>query len=269
MAAIRLDRLRLKRRGERLAISEKLLRPAGYSLQLQIERLTEEAIWWMLGSVAASLALACTLGSPSPDTIGRSAWLVFLAVSAAVCCVVSWRKVKRGQYSRLGWFGEQAMAEYLSGLAANDCRLFHDVPCDRGNIDHVVVGPFGIFAVETKCWSKRLGKFSAAKHEAVFDGNAIRLPWGITDAPLKQARRNQRWLEGFLAKSTGEPVAVQAIVALPGWWVSLSVKIDSGVWVLSGKQVAGRIAGEQPKLPPKTIQQVAYQLEQRCRDVEF
>ena len=62
-------------------------------------------------------------------------------------------------------------------------------------------------------------------------------------------------------------MTIRPIVALPGWWVTL--KANSDVKVLSGKQVAGFIAKEPAKLSDKEIQQISYQLEQRCRDVEI
>lgn len=42
------------------------------------------------------------------------------------------------------------MGEILEGLAADGWRVIHDVSFGRGNIDHVVVGPGGLFTVETK-----------------------------------------------------------------------------------------------------------------------
>ena len=41
------------------------------------------------------------------------------------------------------------------------------------------------------------------------------------------------------------------------------------VKVLSGKQVPGFIAREPAQLSDKAIQQISYQLEKCCRDVEF
>jgi hypothetical protein len=55
--------------------------------------------------------------------------------------------------------------------------------------------------------------------------------------------------------------------ALTDWWVTL--RTNSDVKALSGKQVSGFIAKEPAQLSNKLIQQVSYQLEQRCRDVEF
>jgi hypothetical protein len=170
--------------------------------------------------------------------------------------------------NRRGLLGEQAVAEQLQPLFADGYRIFHDVPGDgKWNIDHVVVGPAGVFAIETKYRTKQPGKASERDHEAIFDGNKILFPSGYdVDAP-EQARRNARWLANTLSKATGERVTAQPVVALPGWWVTL--KANSDVKVLSGKQVPGFIAKEPAQLSDKTIQQISYQLEQRCRDVEF
>jgi hypothetical protein len=48
----------------------------------------------------------------------------------------------------------------------------------------------------------------------------------------------------------------------------VTLKANSDVKVLSGKQAGGFIAKEPAQLSGKAIQQISYQLEQRCRDVE-
>lgn len=51
----------------------------------------------------------------------------------------------------IGAQGEETVAHYLSFLDA-PYRVIHDIilPEMRGNIDHVVLGPNGVFAIETK-----------------------------------------------------------------------------------------------------------------------
>jgi hypothetical protein len=72
----------------------------------------------------------------------------------------------------------------------------------------------------------------------------------------------------MLSKSTGERVWAHAIVALPGWFVLPSENaID--VKVLSGKQVASEISSMPAALSTELIEQITYQLDQRCRTVEF
>ena len=217
----------------------------------------------------SSVAAVGAFGFPPRDSVGRSVWLAVGVLSAAVSGVMAWRKRMQMRYTWSGWIGEQAMAEYLACLASQGYSLFHDFPLGKENIDHVVVGPAGVFAIETKCWCKRPGRVKGAKLEAVFDGQVIQFPWGTTTKPLKQAKRITRRLEDFLSKSTGERVVAQPIVALPGWWVSAASRDNSGVRFLSGKQVSGYIACQPAKLSEKVIQQIAYQLDQRCRDLAF
>ena len=263
------DRWQRKRTGVRPPQQDKLLRPAGYSLNLRLADLGDDFSSWMIGAFLASLASVGFISSiPSDNSFGQGLALIVFGLGAAICTIMAWRTGKEIRSNRLGLLGEQSVAEHLQTLLAQGYRVFHDIPGDgKWNIDHVAVGPAGVFAIETKSRTKRPGKAGERDHEAVFDGKAIRFPSGYDAKAPEQARRNAKWLANMLSKSTGERVIVQPIVALPGWLVTL--KANSDVKVLSGKQVPGFIATEPPKLSTKVIQQIAYQLEQRCRDVEF
>jgi len=262
------ERWRRKRAGERPPLSEKLLRPAGYSLQRKLEDLDDAFNFWFIGTFMCSLLAVGGFSSTPADTVGRIIFLTVFGLGAAGCTVMAWRKLLDIRSYRMGLLGEQAMAEQLQCLLPLGCQVFHDVPGDgKWNIDHVVVGPAGVFAIETKYRTKQPGKAGERDHEAVFDGNVIRFPFGYDASAPEQANRNARWLANTLSKATGERVTVQPIVALPGWWVTL--KTNSDLKVLSGKQVPTFIAKEPAQLSEKAIQQISYQLEQRCRDVEF
>jgi hypothetical protein len=52
---------------------------------------------------------------------------------------------------RKGILGEQAVAEALSGLPST-YWVVHGVATGHGDVDHVVIGPTGVFAIETKAW---------------------------------------------------------------------------------------------------------------------
>lgn len=52
--------------------------------------------------------------------------------------------------------GEETVGAILEGLAGNGWWVIHDVALGRGNIDHIVVGPGGIFSVETKSHGGRI-----------------------------------------------------------------------------------------------------------------
>lgn len=268
LAVVSFERWRRKRAGERSPLSEKLLRPAGYSLQRKLNDLDDAYSTWILGAFLFSLLAVGGLPFMPADNIGRAMFLIAFGMVAAGCTVMARRRLKDIRSHRMGLLGEQAVAEQLQRLLPPGHQIFHDVPGDgKWNIDHVVVGPAGVFAIETKYRTKRPGKAGERDHEAVFDGNKIQFPSGYDAEASEQASRNARWLANMLTKATGERVTVQPVVALPGWWVTL--KTDADVKVLSGKQVSGFIAREPAQLSDKFIQQISYQLEQRCRDVEF
>ena len=52
---------------------------------------------------------------------------------------------------RSGILGEQAVADALAGLPSSYWVL-HGVSTGHGDVDHVVIGPTGVFAIETKAW---------------------------------------------------------------------------------------------------------------------
>jgi hypothetical protein len=54
-----------------------------------------------------------------------------------------------------GWTGEREVARVLAPLTSVGYEVLHDVDLGSGNVDHVVVGPTGIYAIETKAWSGR------------------------------------------------------------------------------------------------------------------
>jgi hypothetical protein len=268
LVAVSLERWRRKRKGERPPLSEKLLRPAGYSLQRKLEDLNDAFNSWLMGTFLSSLLAAGGLPMAPNDKVNRVMFLIIFGLGAAGCTVMAWRRLLDIRSYRMGLLGEQAVAEQLQSLTALGCSVFHDIPGDgKWNVDHVVVGPAGVFAIETKYRTKQPGKAGQPDHKAEFDGKKIQFPAGYDTKAPEQATQNARWLANLLSKATGERVTVQSVVALPGWWVTL--KTNSDVKVLSGKQLSSFIAKEPARLSAKAIQQISHQLEQRCRDVEY
>jgi nuclease-like protein len=59
-----------------------------------------------------------------------------------------------------GFRGRQKVGRILDGLAASGWLTLHDVASAGGHVDHIAVGPSGVFAIETK--SQR-GRVSASR----------------------------------------------------------------------------------------------------------
>lgn len=66
--------------------------------------------------------------------------------------------------------------------------VFHDIPGEGFNIDHVVIGKSAVLAVETKSRKKPA---SAGKHSArvVYDGSRLSFLEYIETKPLEQTAR--------------------------------------------------------------------------------
>ena len=86
---------------------------------------------------------------------------VLLFLLAAIGIFLWWlahyanRRVDEHETDRMAW-RKGAVGEYEAGAElerlSDNYFLFNDVNTGRGNIDHVVVGPTGFFAIETKDW---------------------------------------------------------------------------------------------------------------------
>lgn len=157
-------------------------------------------------------------------------WTDYLAIAASVSATI-WliRGIVRLRRERKDWLngmrGEMATAQVLDRLRAHGCEIFHDVPGERGNIDHVVVAPNAVFAVETK-WRSKRGQ-GAASAEVWFDGHALQFPGYSSTSAIEQARACADDLSRFLTGRTGESVRVVPVVALPGWYVKLRASAGS------------------------------------------
>lgn len=267
--AILYHRWRRDARGTHLPFTDKLLRPAGYTLSRDVESLGEDVMAWLFIAYLASLASVGALRFTPSDLLGQWLLLIVFGALAAFFTIVAWNKWLKLRRLKLGLLGEQAVGEQLQLLAPNGYRIFHDLPSDqKWNIDHVIVGPAGVFAIETKCFTKQPTISGKPDYQAEFDGTKISLPTRKDFKTPEQAKRNAKWLAEMLSKAVGEPVNVKPIVALPGWYV-LPLEQQWDVRVLSGKMVPFAFANEPRILSDKLIQQVAYQLDQRCRTVQF
>ncbi|MEM9883401.1 MAG: nuclease-related domain-containing protein [Planctomycetota bacterium] len=142
----------------------------------------------------------------------------------------------------LGQEGEIYVAQLLEGLRgefeARQCAVFHDLPGHalplKGaktagyggpwNIDHVVVGPTGVVAVETKTLRKwdepgRTQKLHYDGQRLAYNGRK-ELPRSVET--LRQADRGAERVRAILREMTGREFAVRAALVFPGWWVELS-----------------------------------------------
>jgi hypothetical protein len=169
---------------------------------------------------------------------------------------------KRNSY-RLGYQGERYVAEELNRLMAHGYQAFHDVPFDNSNMDHVLVGPTGVFVIETRTTRKPAAAEGRKKHEVVFDGTALLFPEGPDAKPLQEVRRNRDALSRWLSSATADQICAEGILTIPGWIIARVGRSD--IYVVNPKQIRQLVLScKQYHLSPAEIQRACHQLEQKC-----
>ncbi len=258
------------RRGpKRSPLMRDLLRSPGYSLRGRVEDLSL-ALMSDVMCMALMSSFAALIFSMA-DRRGGVVWMDGAAAALLIGGLMFFaiglkRRWKRRTHLWLALDGEMATGEELNLLMLRGCRAFHDVPADRFNIDHVVVGPGGVFAVETKARPKAPRGAGAQGATVTYDGHLLHFPGRQEREPLDQAKRQAEWLRRWLSSAVGEPVDVKPALALPGWFVDRKAPGDA---IVSNPKNAAFLA--EPRdgkaLPAQRIQRIAHHLEQRCRDV--
>lgn len=171
---------------------------------------------------------------------------------------------------RLGYECELAVAQELDMLMLSGYRVFHDIPAEGFNIDHLVVGKTGVFAVETKGRSKhdKGKKHKQAQARVRYDGNALHFPNKTETAPIKQTSRQAKWASEWLTAATGMQVTARPVVVLPGWFVEWPQK-STVVAVLPGKKLDSHFLKQNTSaLNDQEVQRIAYQIDQKVRDLK-
>lgn len=257
-------------------IADKLLRSPGESLRREIEKMDEQVndifVWTFFGPALVTAFFLAPTPGVKPATGSMKFEIFIIAIIAIGFALLVWRLIhliNRRRAYRLGFTGERAVGEELNRLMLEGCHVFHDLPVQPyGNIDHVIVSRCGIFAVETKTVSKPRLRDGKAGYRVIFDGTCLRFPHRLDVSSAGQAEHQAKRLSSFLSEAIGERVSAEAILALPGWMVER--KARSNVKILNPKEI-GKIVLDKssPTSTEELRKRVAYQLDQRCRDVEF
>ena len=87
------------------------------------------------------------------------------------------------------------------------------------NLDHVVIGPRAVYAIETKSVRKPRARLEKDHFKVVYDGNCLRFPDFSDRKRLQQTKRQADWLAAYLRQATGQQIVVVPALALPGWWI--------------------------------------------------
>ncbi len=159
-----------------------------------------------------------------------------IGLTAAVVAVIvdTVRRARAGDGGYRASPAERKTAKQLSGLTKKGWHILHAraIPRDDdgvsdGQIDHLVVGPTGVFAIDSESWDKRL-PVRTLSHMRLFHG-----PFEKKDR-LDEARWEANQASRLLSLALGQEIPVQPSVAIYGPSVPWRVMTVRNVDVYSG-----------------------------------
>ena len=198
---------------------------------------------------------------PSPFLL-----ILYLGVALGLSVFFSlkiFRLMRTRTHYRLGYDCELMVGQGLHTLLAEGFRVFHDFPADGFNIDHIAIGPTGVFAIETKGRAKS-STVENRNWEVRYDGRQLAFPGWTETRPITQAVDQAKWLRTWLCQTTGNETPVEPVLAVPGWYIKRTG--PGGPRAYNGKSPDFLAKGAQV-LPAERIRAIAFQVEQQCRTV--
>lgn len=181
---------------------------------------------------------------PWPSLARPLAGFLLLVLAGAGALVMAWVRRETASFIK-GAVGEERVAAELAFLPAPH-QVFHGVaPRTRGpasaraDFDHVVVGPTGIFVIETKNWAGRI---------AVRDGRILCDGREPARSPLDQVKAASSRLAAGLREGGCEPGEIHAVLCFAGGPVEGGVKGVEGV-VVCGREALNRVILEWTETP--------------------
>ncbi len=196
----------------------------------------------------ASSFLGVSAGFRWAGAMSGLALLLFLgAVLQLPQTTEAWRK---------GAAGERRTAKALEGLEEAGFVGLHDrrVPGLAGNVDHVAIGPSGVWVIETK----------ALRGKVVIEGDDLRIGGRPRDRIVDQVYREAAAVQVVLRDLldplhlTVQPVICLHEAELP--WFNKTVR---GVRLASSRQLQRLLRSGEDRLDPEMVQRLAAQVDRR------
>jgi hypothetical protein len=193
--------------------------------------------------------------------------LAVLVCLGSIGCGLLWLVsiMRKRRRIRLNYDSKVTVGQALNALSPDGYRIFHDFPADRFNIDHIVVGAKGVFAIDTKACANRTAGGLNAETPAEYNGKVLYFPNGKDLETVERAERQADWLSDWIGANAGIPVAARAIVALPGWVVKRTSA--DGIPVVNPRQFSSLFAHIRSRpIPENANNRIVHHLERMCRN---
>jgi len=250
---------------KRSPLRDKLLHQAGQSLQVRLlETVIDKKVFPILVITILTILtflewLRLYVKTPNFHWLYTVITIVFV-----LFFLFYWKKNnKEIENIRLGLKGEEIVAEKLNDLRELGYKVYNDLVADGFNIDHLLIGPAGIFTIETKTYRKNNTKDC----QIYYDGKTIKVDnFDISKMkdPIKQAKGQKYWLSRKLDKSFSN-LKVRSVVIFPGWYIN-SKAINTEVMVCNQNSFLSIIKKEKQILDADQIKRISAYIEDYIRE---
>jgi Nuclease-related domain len=145
-------------------------------------------------------------------------------------------------------FGEAETAKELRALEKDGWVVLHDLASGSASFDHVVLGPSGVYCLNSKWSGYRLERAAdgrlVGRHQ--YDDDLYR----DVEPILRRARREAAALSEQITQRCGQRLWVKAVVV---WWgdVANGGMLLDGVGIVQGKDLTVRLRGQQGRPVPQ------------------
>ena len=158
--------------------------------------------------------------------------LTFAVLAAIADTIIRSRTVFKGPAGVRLTKAQKHTARQLSSLHRKGYRAMHilPIPDSEEQIDHLVIGPAGVFAIDSEDWDKRM-PVRTSNHRQLWHG-----PRSMKDR-LEHAHWEAGQAASLLSAEMGSPVTVRAAMAVYGPKIPWDVAEIRDVDVFSGERL--------------------------------
>jgi len=205
-------------------------RAPGQHTRSLVQRLRMRTLLTLGVLAVATTIMGRRFGWHDPRFLGAE-----VALLAAIFAISRWVLPLVDRHDR-GATGEEQVGGLLDGLAGRGWHVVHDASLGRGNVDHILVGPGGVFTVETK---SHPGPVRVA-----------RLHGGVLD----QAQAQRRAIEAVVAEH------VEPLVVFSRAWVDRPLARRKGVRVVPARMLLSYVDRQPERLDPEAVERAQARL---------
>jgi hypothetical protein len=199
-------------------------RPPGQHTRSIVRRLRMRTLVTLGVLAVATALLGRALGWRDPIFMGSEVALlaVIFAISRLVLPLVD-------RHDR-GAEGEEQVGRLLEELSGEGWYVLHDASFGNGNVDHILIGPAGVYTIETK---SHPGPVHVGR---------------VHGATLAQAQSQRRAIE----RATGE--RVEPLIVFSRAWVDRPLTRRRGVRMLPARMLLGYLVRQPLRLDPAEVE---------------